>query len=87
MKVLLPTRKLATMPNGTMKNRPNHFFAIQVSNPDILAAASAVQQCVLANEPHLKTTMISLETLHLTLGVMHLSNADDINRYPVCYFS
>ena len=57
---------------------PNYFVAIRVSNPDIHAGVKIVQDSLVTHNKRLKDALIPLETLHLTLLVVHLQDNEQI---------
>ena len=57
---------------------PNYFVAIRVSNPDIHAGVKIVQDSLVTHDKRLKAALIPLETLHLTLLVIHLQDDEQI---------
>ncbi|XP_023237798.1 uncharacterized protein LOC111636725 isoform X1 [Centruroides sculpturatus] len=62
------------------KKRPNHFVAIQVSNPEIKGAIKNIQNHIIQKENILKSTLINVKTLHITLLVFHISNNEELER-------
>ncbi|XP_076440689.1 uncharacterized protein LOC143280071 isoform X3 [Babylonia areolata] len=62
------------------RSRPNYFFAIQITNPEIKKGFSAVQQGVEDACPKLKPAFVRVESAHLTLGVMHLPDDEAVAR-------
>lgn len=59
---------------------PNYFVAIRVSNPDIHAGVKIVQDSIVTHNKRLKDALIPLETLHLTLLVVHLQDDEEIRK-------
>lgn len=59
---------------------PNYFVAIQITNPEITERIDDVQRCMCNSNKDLKSAMITLSTLHLTLRVSCLENQEHINR-------
>ncbi|KAG1661713.1 A-kinase anchor protein 7 isoform gamma [Nymphon striatum] len=67
-------------PSDKTTKRPNHFVAIKVNNPEIRQKLSGVQQFILDKEPYLKSVIVDVATLHLTLLVIHLANEEEIEK-------
>lgn len=59
---------------------PNYFLAIRVSNPQIHSAIKNVQDSITTHNEKLTPALIPLETLHLTLMVIHLENDEQIQK-------
>lgn len=62
------------------KTTPNYFLAIRVSDPQIHSGVKNVQDTITTHNKELKTALVSLATLHVTLMVMHLENAEQIQK-------
>ncbi|GFG35172.1 hypothetical protein Cfor_12748 [Coptotermes formosanus] len=60
--------------------RPNYFVGIQVSNPEIHRVVKLVQEAILSKEPALRTAVVPIPTLHITLAVAHLPDMEHISR-------
>lgn len=60
--------------------RPNYFVGIQVSNPEIHRVVKMVQEAILSKEPALRTAVVPIPTLHITLAVAHLPDMEHISR-------
>ena len=56
------------------KMKATHFVAIPVSHSDIHSRVQTVQKKVVFHEKKLEPALIPVETLHLTLLVIHLEN-------------
>ncbi|XP_068610046.1 A-kinase anchor protein 7-like [Brachionichthys hirsutus] len=59
--------------------RPNYFLSIPITNTQISAAVTEVQEAVLQQEPRLARAMIPAPTLHITLLVAHLANQEQVD--------
>ncbi|XP_069570558.1 A-kinase anchor protein 7-like isoform X4 [Brachyistius frenatus] len=59
--------------------RPNYFVSIPITNTQIGAAVTEVQEAVLQQEPRLAKAMIPVPTLHITLLVTHLANQEQVD--------
>ncbi|XP_057365295.1 A-kinase anchor protein 7-like [Daphnia carinata] len=57
---------------------PNHFFAVRISDCQIVQTVNNVHNTILEQEPRLKTALVSPSTLHITLAVAHLSTSEDV---------
>ena len=53
---------------------PNYFVAIRLSDPRIHSRVQTVQDTVVSHDKRLEAALVPLETLHLTLYVIHLKN-------------
>ncbi|XP_055355708.1 A-kinase anchor protein 7-like [Paramacrobiotus metropolitanus] len=76
-------RQLHTTTSGRPKKpklMPNYFLAVPVSSPQIHAAAQNAQEDIVSGSPQLQPALIPLATLHVTLMVMRLENAEDVAR-------
>ncbi|XP_046462555.1 A-kinase anchor protein 7-like isoform X1 [Daphnia pulex] len=60
--------------------RANHFFAVQISDCQIVEAVHNVHRTILEQEPELSSALVSPSTLHITLAVAHLSSPEDLVR-------
>lgn len=60
--------------------RPNYFVGIQVSNPEIHHVVKRIQEAILSKEPALRTAVVPIPTLHITLAVAHLPDIEYIGR-------
>ncbi|EFX73206.1 hypothetical protein DAPPUDRAFT_325475 [Daphnia pulex] len=58
--------------------RANHFFAVQISDCQIVEAVHNVHRTILEQEPELSSALVSPSTLHITLAVAHLSSPEDL---------
>lgn len=71
------------LPQGKKKPKkivPNYFLAIRVHNPQIHAGIKIVQDSIATHKEKLKPAFVSLATLHVTLMVMHLEDAEEIQK-------
>ena len=59
---------------------PNYFLAIRVSNPQIHSGVKIIQDSITTHNEKLTPALIPLATLHLTLMVMHLEDAEQIQK-------
>lgn len=63
------------------KNRPTHFLALRVSNPDVVAAVANVQKTIHEIEPtYSNDCIIPPNRLHVTLACLGLDTQDDIDN-------
>lgn len=60
--------------------RPNYFVGIQVSNSEIHRVVKMVQEAILSKEPALRTAVVPIPTLHITLAVAHLPDIEHVTR-------
>ena len=61
--------------------KPNAFVSIRISSPEIKANMERVQQEMQHRDRRLRSTMVSLDKLHLTLMVLRLDNSEEEKRY------
>ncbi|KAJ7363358.1 positive regulation of delayed rectifier potassium channel [Desmophyllum pertusum] len=59
---------------------PNYFLAIRVSNPQIHSGIKIVQDSITTQNKKLQPAFIPLATLHVTLMVLHLEDAEQIQK-------
>ena len=62
------------------KPKPNYFVAIRVSDLCIHSRVQTVQDTVVSHDKRLEPALVPLETLHLTLLVIHLENEEQIEK-------
>lgn len=62
------------------KLSPNYFLAVPVCDPTVRAAAKKTQEAIAEKNVLLLPAMIPLETLHITLMVLRLENAEEVER-------
>ena len=55
--------------------RPTHFYAVRIPDPAIHQKVTAVQRHLIAQDASLKTCLVSPGRLHVTLGVVRLTEA------------
>ncbi|XP_066545278.1 A-kinase anchor protein 7 isoforms delta and gamma isoform X2 [Amia ocellicauda] len=60
--------------------RPNYFVAIPVTNKRILEKIGKIQNAMISKEKMLRSAVIPLEKMHLTVIVANLKNEDMIKR-------
>eukprot|EP00747_Dinoflagellata_sp_TGD_P082936 gnl/TRDRNA2_/TRDRNA2_161893_c0_seq1.p1 gnl/TRDRNA2_/TRDRNA2_161893_c0~~gnl/TRDRNA2_/TRDRNA2_161893_c0_seq1.p1 ORF type:complete len:418 (-),score=41.74 gnl/TRDRNA2_/TRDRNA2_161893_c0_seq1:235-1488(-) len=60
------------------KPRPNYFLSLRVKSPSIWERVSSLQSILVANEPSLAQCLIAPVTMHITLFVMHLADANAV---------
>lgn len=60
--------------------KPNYFVAIRVSDLCIHSRVQTVQDTVVSHDERLEPALVPLETLHLTLLVIHLKNEEQIEK-------
>ena len=54
------------------KKKPTHFLCLRITNPDIVAAATNLQQELVKVEPGFEPSILRPELLHVTLMVLGL---------------
>ncbi|XP_025032390.1 uncharacterized protein LOC112542829, partial [Python bivittatus] len=59
---------------------PNYFVAIPITNDQILDKIEDVQEFIFTQVPKLLKALVPIETMHLTIIVIHLKTEDDIKR-------
>ncbi|KAK7100786.1 hypothetical protein V1264_023668 [Littorina saxatilis] len=64
----------------TKRKRPNYFFAVQITNTEVKENLTRLQKDVEEAEPKLKPAFVSVDSAHITLGIMHLGDQEAINR-------
>ena len=62
------------------KPKPNYFVAIRLSDRCIHSRVQTVQDTVVSYDKRLEPALVPLETLHLTLLVIHLENEEQIEE-------
>ncbi|KAK2715859.1 A-kinase anchor protein 7-like [Artemia franciscana] len=67
-------------PQKMKKFQPNFFFAIQVKHVQIKDQATVVQNHIIKKDARLSRALIKPASFHITLGVVHLKNEDEIER-------
>ncbi|KAL8612699.1 hypothetical protein ACOMHN_025350 [Nucella lapillus] len=72
--------QLLNCPPAPPKSRPNYFFAVQITNPEIKTGFCTMQRGVEEACPKLKAAFVGVESAHLTLGVMHLPDEEAVAR-------
>ena len=60
--------------------RPNAFVSIHIQSPEVRTNVKKVQQEMVAKDRNLKSTMVSVNTLHITLMVLRLSSEEEERR-------
>ena len=60
--------------------QPNFFLAVRIHNPQIHAGIKVIQDSIATHSKELKPAFVSLATLHVTLMVMHLEDAEEIQK-------
>ncbi len=60
--------------------RPNAFISIRIPSPDIKEKLTKLQDEMVKTNRYLRSSMVSLDKLHLTLMVMRLSNEEEEER-------
>lgn len=63
------------------KPTPNAFVSLRVSSPSIHKGLQAVQEKMVGKDEAVRSTLTSLDKLHITLSVIRLENDDDQERY------
>eukprot|EP00633_Aureoumbra_lagunensis_P011749 CAMPEP_0197338604 /NCGR_PEP_ID=MMETSP0892-20130614/41580_1 /TAXON_ID=44058 ORGANISM="Aureoumbra lagunensis, Strain CCMP1510" /NCGR_SAMPLE_ID=MMETSP0892 /ASSEMBLY_ACC=CAM_ASM_000538 /LENGTH=192 /DNA_ID=CAMNT_0042842159 /DNA_START=89 /DNA_END=664 /DNA_ORIENTATION=- len=58
--------------------RPTHFFALRIEDPTVIEAVHDRQSRIIAANPDLATCLIDPRKLHVTMGLLHLPSADDV---------
>eukprot|EP00079_Xenopus_tropicalis_P016939 XP_004916340.1 PREDICTED: leukocyte receptor cluster member 9 [Xenopus tropicalis] len=62
------------------KVRPSHFVAVRISSEEVRSAVKELQNVLLGNNPDLAEFCVPLPSLHLTLCLLYLESAEDIER-------
>ena len=62
------------------KPKPNYFVAIRLSDLCIHSRVQTVQDTVVSHDKRLEAALVPVETLHLTLLVIHLENEEQIEK-------
>ncbi|KAI9559913.1 hypothetical protein GHT06_013920 [Daphnia sinensis] len=79
MNTVLPKRRVRPPKIKTPRAAaPNHFFAVRISDCQIVQAVHNVHSTILEQEPVLKKALVPPSTLHITLAVAHLSTTEDV---------
>lgn len=60
--------------------QPNFFLAVRIHNPQIHTGIKVIQDSIATHNKKLKPAFVSLATLHVTLMVMHLEDAKEIEK-------
>ena len=60
---------------AVIKDKPNHFVAIRVSNAKIHSSVKDFQASLLKENAKIKPALIPLSSLHITMAVMHLDES------------
>ncbi|KAL8182291.1 UNVERIFIED_CONTAM: hypothetical protein K2H54_051607 [Gekko kuhli] len=75
--------KKQTAPKRCIRDAPNYFVAIPVTNDQILDKIEDVQELIFTKEPDLLRALIPVQAVHLTIIVAHLRTEDDVKRVPL----
>ncbi|XP_038603186.1 chromatin modification-related protein eaf-1-like [Tachyglossus aculeatus] len=62
------------------REKPNYFVAIPIRNDQILNNIENVQELIYTKDPELLKALISVQTLHITLTVVHLGTDQDVQK-------
>ena len=60
--------------------QPNFFLAVRIHNPELHKKVDGIQHSIAKYDEKLRPTTISSEKLHVSLMVMRLENAEEIQR-------
>lgn len=60
-------------------DRPNHFVAIHIHDPEILVNMGSIQDHIRSKDPRLVQCFIPLSALHVTLAMLRLNGEDQIS--------
>lgn len=60
--------------------QPNFFLAMRIHNPELHKKVDGIQHSIAKYDEKLRPTTISSEKLHVSLMVMRLENAEEIQR-------
>ena len=60
--------------------QPNFFLAVRIHNPELHKKVDGIQHSITKYDEKLRPTTISSEKLHVSLMVMRLENAEEIQR-------
>ena len=71
---MVTTYRKSTMPS------PNAFVSIRIPSAEIRDKLGEIQRAMVAYDKTLQSTLVSLDTLHLTLFVLRLDSEDEIKR-------
>ncbi|XP_028922625.1 uncharacterized protein LOC103171503 [Ornithorhynchus anatinus] len=62
------------------RETPNYFVAIPIRNDQILNKIEDVQELIYTKDPELLKALIPVQTLHITLTVVHLGTDQDVQK-------
>jgi len=77
---LIILTSLAVSNSVPVVTRPNAFVSIHIRSPEIRANVQKFQQEMVGRDRNLKSTMVSVNTLHITLMVLKLTSEEDEKR-------
>jgi hypothetical protein len=77
-------REAISLTKKSTKQRPNFFLGIRLTKPFFQQLVTDFQQNILLRSPHLKKALVSVQKLHLTCFVFHLSSEEEIQRAREC---
>ncbi|XP_039382215.1 uncharacterized protein LOC120398708 isoform X3 [Mauremys reevesii] len=66
-----------------LRERPNYFVSIPITNDQILDKIEDVQELIFTKEPDLLRALIPVQTMHLTIIVAHLRTEEDVKKAVV----
>ena len=60
--------------------RPNAFVAIRIPSWRIKSKLQELQEAMVESEPNLKSCLVSLNKLHLTMMVLRLNSEEEVGK-------
>ncbi|NXB09703.1 AKA7G protein, partial [Cnemophilus loriae] len=62
------------------RETPNYFVAIPITDDQILDRIEDVQELIFSKEPDLSRALLPIQTMHLTLLVVHLGTEEEVKK-------
>ncbi|XP_043364011.1 uncharacterized protein LOC119850414 isoform X2 [Dermochelys coriacea] len=72
-----------TMYKKHLREMPNYFVSIPITNDQILDKIEDVQELIFTKEPDLLRALIPVQTMHLTIIVAHLRTEEEVKKAVV----
>ncbi|XP_065441386.1 probable basic-leucine zipper transcription factor R isoform X2 [Chrysemys picta bellii] len=72
-----------TMYKKHLREMPNYFVSIPITNDQILDKIEDVQELIFTKEPDLLRALIPVQTMHLTIIVAHLRTEEEVKKAGV----
>ncbi|XP_067403635.1 uncharacterized protein [Emydura macquarii macquarii] len=69
-----------TMSKKHLREMPNYFVSIPITNDQILDKIEDVQELIFTKEPDLLRALIPVQTMHLTIIVAHLRRDEEVKK-------